>query len=388
MMEARWEGTNAVVQPGLRNQEVYNFVSLNKRIVPAGLSVGVSIGGISGGGGWGKMHRIFGTTSDHIIAARVVTADGQVTVCNEHENPELLWALKGAGHTNFGIITEFTFRTHPDVKFAQVSVMLPHAEHTPEMRKQALRIVQAAIDAKQPDDRVHLDLTIQRTVPGADGYMHFNWWMVNGTSTELKAAIPKDLLTLAGTRVSTRNFASFRDTFPQWAHCSGAGTVESCLFDNRTPISSRLSFSRIMESKSGFFNALDSEAIDHLVKNTATAFVRMLGGQHNRTPITDTAYPHRTAMWVVEFFFFRTGLGCYGECIALKQYLEDSYTLTFKRPNAVKRVYVNYPIGLLTKEEYPTAYWGENYPKLQQIKLKYDPDMMFTDPQGVKVPAK
>jgi FAD/FMN-containing dehydrogenase len=47
-----------------------------------------------------------------LLAAEIVTAEGEIVRTSADENPELLWALRGAG-TNFGVVTEFTLQLHP-----------------------------------------------------------------------------------------------------------------------------------------------------------------------------------------------------------------------------------------------------------------------------------
>jgi FAD/FMN-containing dehydrogenase len=75
----------------------------------------VSIVGVSGltlGGGLGYLTRRFGWAVDNLLDVEIVTADGRIRRASGDENPDLFWAIRGAG-ANFGAVTRFTFRLHP-----------------------------------------------------------------------------------------------------------------------------------------------------------------------------------------------------------------------------------------------------------------------------------
>jgi FAD/FMN-containing dehydrogenase len=70
------------------------------------------VGGLTTGGGFGRLARRFGLALDNVTAVDVVTADGTLLHASADENPDLYWGVRGGGG-NFGIVTGFEFQLHP-----------------------------------------------------------------------------------------------------------------------------------------------------------------------------------------------------------------------------------------------------------------------------------
>lgn len=90
-------------------------------------SVGVT--GITLAGGIGFLHRKFGLSLDNVLAAEIVTADGEVRVIDERNEPDLFWAIRGGGG-NFGVITRLQFQLHPVAEILGGMLILPASAET------------------------------------------------------------------------------------------------------------------------------------------------------------------------------------------------------------------------------------------------------------------
>ena len=81
-------------------------------VCPVGIVGHTGVGGLTLGGGMGRLQRQLGYTIDNLLAVDLVTADGGRARASDRENPELFWAMRGAG-ANFGVVTGFEFRLSP-----------------------------------------------------------------------------------------------------------------------------------------------------------------------------------------------------------------------------------------------------------------------------------
>jgi FAD/FMN-containing dehydrogenase len=98
------------VGPGCMLSQLYDEILPKGKILPGGSCASVGIGGLVLGGGYGLMARLFGLTCDSLIAVTMV--DGQGNIRSSADDKELLWACKGGGNGNFGVVTELVFKVY------------------------------------------------------------------------------------------------------------------------------------------------------------------------------------------------------------------------------------------------------------------------------------
>lgn len=83
------------------------------------------------GAGVGRYQGMFGLVIDALVSARVVTSAGEVVDASAEQNPDLFWAIRGAGH-NFGIVTSAVFNVHQtpnNNQILNVDFILPAASN-------------------------------------------------------------------------------------------------------------------------------------------------------------------------------------------------------------------------------------------------------------------
>src|SRR6266540_4440565 len=123
------EGQTALAQAGLTAIEYSTAAGAHGLATGFGDTGSVGIGGITLGGGIGYLARKHGLTIDDLLAADVVTADGELLRADEDRHPDLFWAIRGGGG-NFGVATRFRFRLHELDTVVGGMLMLPATADT------------------------------------------------------------------------------------------------------------------------------------------------------------------------------------------------------------------------------------------------------------------
>jgi FAD/FMN-containing dehydrogenase len=128
-LEIDADAKTAWVGTGMKAGEYTNATGEQGFVTGFGDSGSVGIGGITLAGGLGFLVRKNGLTIDDLLAAEVVTADGEVVEVSEDSDPDLFWAIRG-GEGNFGIATRFKFRLHEISEIVGGMLILPATAET------------------------------------------------------------------------------------------------------------------------------------------------------------------------------------------------------------------------------------------------------------------
>jgi hypothetical protein len=102
----------ALAQPGLRLGEFDRETQAFGLATTLGVASDTGIAGLTLGGGYGWLNGKHGLACDNLMSVDIVTADGRLVTASADENPDLFWAIRGAG-ANFGVVTSFEYRLHP-----------------------------------------------------------------------------------------------------------------------------------------------------------------------------------------------------------------------------------------------------------------------------------
>lgn len=326
--------------------------------VPVGVVSRTGIGGLSLHGGMGFLLRKHGLSSDNLLAADVVTADGRLLVVDEQNHPELLWALRGGGG-NFGVVTSLEFRLHPVGPEAWMAMVLyPVAE--------AQRVLEFFRDfvPRAPDELMLIAI----------------FW-----SAPHEEPIPEEhrgapVIVLAGCHCGPfeqgeQAIQPLRELATPVADLSGPLPFQAAqqLFDPEYPDGRRYYW------KSSYLGGLEDEALQVLIEHAArrpsplsSIDLWALGGAFGRVAPEATAFGRRDAPFLL-------GIEANWEDAA-----DDEANVGWARGlyREMQRfsgggVYLNFPGFAEEGEALLRSSFGGNYERLQAIKAKYDPENVF-----------
>jgi FAD/FMN-containing dehydrogenase len=329
-----------------------------------GIVTHTGIAGLTLGGGLGWLMRKFGATVDNLVAADLVTAEGELVCASQDENSELFWGIRGGGG-NFGIVTSFEYRLHP----VGPNVLAGPIFHALADAPDVLRFYREFI-ADAPDELTTIfDLSVPPPLPSLPEAVHGKPVVMVGAcyagSPDEGAEIVRPLKQFG------RPLADLLEPKPY--------TALQSMFDPLVPHGWHRYW------KSVELPPLTDDAINTLVEQASAltspksyCIVFQIGGALGRVAEGETAFSQRgaahnvnvNAVWTEDDPEADRHIG----------WARDFFDAL--QPHAGDHVYVNF-LGDEGADRVRQAYGAGNYERLVELKRAYDPANLFRLNQNI-----
>jgi len=347
------DSTIVRVGPGVTLSHLYDNLLPQHRIIPAGSCGGVGIAGLTLGGGYGFFSRTYGLTCDSLMDLKMV--DGRGTEHRGAADPELLWAMRGGGNGSFGVVTEMVFKTHP----APLSF-------------RSYRFKLSSLDGGTAAHLLEHWFTLATMLPRSC----FSAFVLNGKSL---------VILITDFEAPTPQLRRVLDKISKMAPAASTGRPQNLAaalkiyYGRPAPLNFK-------NSSGGMYHGYDD------IRSCAIAMLNIVtthpGLMYQVNTLGDTiadpgfeaasCFPYRSRPFLSELQSYWTTPA---QEATLHKAFRQVQNLLFQ--NGVTAHYANYPD--LDFTDWQHAYYGDNYPRLQAIKRKYDPGNLFRYEQSVRV---
>ena len=328
-------------------------------VTPSGIISTTGVGGITLGGGLGYLTRKFGLAIDNLLEADVVLADGTLVTTSPDQHPDLFWALRGGGG-NFGVVTSFLFRLHPLPNLTAGPMLWPLDRGGDLLRWYREFSPQA------PDD-VYCFFVFM-TVPSATPFPEHLWGQkMCGVMWALTGGMDATASPLAAVR------AHLGEPALDWVAPITHPALQS-MFDALYPPGDQWYW------KADFVAEIPDQAVATHLQHAAalptwksTMHLYPVDGAAGRVPRDATAWGYRDAKWGMVIVGVSPDPADAPDLIAwARSYWAELH------PHSAGGAYSNMMMDATDEGAARVrAAYGDNYPRLTQVKRTYDPGNLF-----------
>lgn len=323
-------------------------------VTPAGTVSHTGVGGLTLGGGFGRLARRYGLALDNVTGVDIVTADGKLVHADANEHPDLFWGVRGGGG-NFGVITSFEFQLHPMARTViGGDIVYPLAKLKDVLSFYAEYVTEA------PDD-LYMDLGVISNPGTTDGIVLLSTCYSGPASGADKIySRIKKIGTPVQDGTSSVDYVALQSSW-----------------DNTDPRN------KGSYMKSGFIDEFPDQLVSTIVQNYktfnergTTMYFQHSGGAIGRVPADATAFAHRKSI---------------ANMLAFVEWpMEDSRESHVKYIKEYWKQFESFTDGWYTNEvgDQSTGsvnknYQG-NYERMVKVKNQYDPSNLFRLNANVK----
>ncbi len=327
----------------------YATVAPAGQAVAGGTCPSIGMAGHALAGGLGFFVRQFGLACDNILSLEIANAHGDIEIADERSNPDLFWALRGAGQSSFGIVTALTFRTH-DV--GRVTTYELDTTASPQRTARFMSRWQHWLEAAP--ESVGGSIFLQKQTPRSIALQ------LRGAILGDDTAIRRDLADMSRQLPGGRRLQFRARGFGETVRWFSAGEDGRPVYEKgKSDIVKR------DLGKDGFGLILDR------LPPGVDAEITALGGAVARMASEQTAFPHREPASLV----IQWGIAWERpeQARARLSTLDDFYAAI--RPLMSSSAFLNYADRDLADPA--RAYWGPNLERLVAVKQRFDPDNVF-----------
>jgi FAD/FMN-containing dehydrogenase len=353
------DARTVTVEPGCTWGDVDHATHPFGLATVSGVISTTGVPGLTLGGGHGYLTRKYGLTIDNLRGADVVLADGRLVHASEEEHPDLFWALRGGGG-NFGVVTAFEFDLHPVDTVVAGPMFWPLSELETTMQWYREWLPNA------PEDVYAFYLVAE--VPGDPFPPELHGEQVCGLMWCYLGDGDADAMLRAAREVAKPIFEHVGEMpYP----------ALQTMFDGLYPEGEQWYW------KGDLLRELTDEAIaahaKHASVPTPTSTMHLYpidGAVHDVAPDA-TAWHHRDATWSMVIAGVSPDPN---DADRIETWAREYWTAV--HPHTVGAAYVNFMMEEGTDRIEAT--YGENYPRLQAVKARYDPENLFHVNQNVQ----
>ena len=346
-------GRTAWADAGVLAGEYTSATHAHGLVTPFGDTGSVGVAGITLGGGVGWLVRKHGMSIDSLLAVEIVTADGRRRIASAVEDPDLFWAVRGAG-ANFGVVTRLQFRLHPLGDVLAGDILLPATRDVlhgliPTLLAAPDELTAMPTIMLAPEDPAIPDAHRGRPVVSLSVV-----WAGPPDAGEPALAPLRALATPMSDTIAPQRYPDLfppvdPDEGPTWA----------------------------ISSRALYLDDLDDAMIDVIKRRLtepgapeAIVQVRVLGGAMARVPGDATAFGWRdrqALLWLIT-----------PDKDLARAAANEAWTAAFRAelPADGPATYVNF-MGDEGADAVRDAYPASSYARLRELKRRYDPDNVF-----------
>ncbi|GJJ15848.1 hypothetical protein Clacol_010126 [Clathrus columnatus] len=337
--------------------DVYSALEEHDLIVVGANAWAVGVGGFILGGGHSNLSGQHGFGSDNLLEATVVLADGRIVKCDADHEPDLFWAIRGAGN-QFGVVTELVLKTHPAHGPALVGVLV----YAPNQLEELLNV----LEKRSQSPKQTFIVTFARSPPEYHPSLLLLPY-VEGTPAEIETVL-----------------APFRTEVTPLFEQTGLAPTYNAVSHGADSILSQFPPRRI--TGGALFSAIWNDLLksiydewltftgDNESKSTIIMWEFFPSGKYTEIPVRDTAYAARKR----QNYFLVHGLHTSQDKDTPTREWITRLMLKVNDTNLAREGFrFPTPVNMGLGTESPEEIYGENLQRLRELKTKYDPNQVF-----------